>query len=267
MIPLRDDIPSSTTPVVNYAMIGACTVVFLIQLSRGGQVDAFVERYGMVPAQVSHPGRQIVVEEVRRMGPFGVPMRVRRELERPPFHPWLTMLTCIFLHGGWMHFLGNMLFLYIFGDNVEDRIGHGGYAVFYLAVGVAASASHYFTDTNSIVPTVGASGAIAGVMGAYFLLYPRARVLTLIPIFYFLEFVVLPAYLFLGVWFLIQFFQGTFALTAREMGGVAWWAHIGGFAAGAGVTWFLRAQRWLRPVRARVFPAARPFSYYRRRPW
>lgn len=268
MIPLRDDIPSSIAPVVNYSLIGACTLVFLVQLSLGDRVDRFVERYGMVPAQVTHPEERIVVEseEIRHMGPMAFRVPVRRELERPPFHPWLTILTCIFLHGGWMHFLGNMLFLYIFGDNVEDRLGHVGYLAFYLGMGVAASLTHYVTGPDSVVPTIGASGAIAGVMGAYFLLYPGAQVLTLVPIFYFLEFVVLPAYVFLGLWFVIQFFQGTFALTGREMGGVAWWAHVGGFAAGAAVLYLLRAQRWLRQVRPR-YEHARPFSHYRQRPW
>jgi membrane associated rhomboid family serine protease len=134
-------------------------------------------------------------------------------------------------------------------------------------MGVAASASHLATDPNSTVPTIGASGAIAGVMGAYFLLYPHAKVLTIIPIFYFLEFIVLPGYIFLGVWFLLQFLEGTFALTARQTTGVAWWAHIGGFVVGAGVTYLLRWLRWLRPVPARAFPATRPFGYSRYRPW
>jgi membrane associated rhomboid family serine protease len=166
-----------------------------------------------------------------------------------------------------MHFLGNMLFLYIYGDNVEDRLGHFGYLVFYIGMGVAASLAHYLTEPNSTVPTIGASGAIAGVMGAYILLYPHARVLTLVPIFYFLEFIELPAWLLLGVWFLTQLFSGTAALAGETFGGVAWWAHIGGFAVGAVLTAGLRAAGLLKPPKARVVPYARAFSHYRKAPW
>ena len=132
------------------------------------------------------------------------------------------------------------------GDNVEDRLGRWGYLLFYLASGVAASAAHLASDPGSTVPTIGASGAIAGVMGSYFLLYPRARVLTLVPIIYFQQFIVLPAPIFLGLWFLLQFFQGALASTSAESGGVAWWAHIGGFLAGLGVTLLLRKKGLLR---------------------
>src|SRR5262249_34301990 len=156
---------------------------------------------------------------------------LEQEAPEPAISPWWTLLTCMFLHGGWLHIIGNMWFLYIFGDNVEDRLGHFGYALFYLGSGVFASLTHLLTNASSTVPTLGASGAIAGVMGAYMVLYPHARVLTLIPIFYFIQILLLPAPLFLGIWFLIQAFQGTFAITsAKEGAGVAWWAHIGGFA-------------------------------------
>ncbi|MGE0378145.1 MAG: rhomboid family intramembrane serine protease, partial [Planctomycetaceae bacterium] len=133
----------------------------------------------------------------------------------------LTMLTCIFLHGGWMHFLGNMWFLHIFGDNVEDRFGHIGYLAFYLACGTAASAAHYLTDRNSAIPTIGASGAIAGVMGAYYVSYPRAKVVTLLPLIIIWQVVVLPASLFLGIWVVIQFLQGTMSVTVAQTTGVA----------------------------------------------
>ncbi len=174
--------------------------------------------------------------------------------------PLLTILTCIFLHGGWMHFLGNMWFLYIFGDNVEDRFGHGGFLAFYLGCGVAASVAHLLTNPTSGVPTVGASGAIAGVMGAYFFLYPRAVVLTLIPIFVFLHLIVVPAWVFLGVWFLIQLFKGTVSVGA----GVAWWAHIGGFAVGFLVSWALHVAGALRPEARQVRPATRRIDPLRR---
>src|SRR5690606_5683097 len=127
--------------------------------------------------------------------------------------------------GGWLHLLGNMWFLYIFGDNVEDRLGHVGYLLFYLGAGVIASGVHLVTNSSSMIPTVGASGAIAGVMGGYFVLYPHSRVLTLVPIFIFIHIMVIPAPVFLGIWFLLQFFQGTFSLGAVQAGGVAWWAH------------------------------------------
>ena len=196
MIPLRDNIPSRTTPFVNYAFIGVCTLVFLSQLGGPQGQGSLVERYGMIPARVSQPGQAIRVQDVgvvrdRLGGHRWVP--IERDAAPAAVPAWLTLLTCTFLHGGWMHFLGNMWFLHIFGDNVEDRFGHVGYLVFYLATGVAASAAHFATNPASTVPTIGASGAIAGVMGAYFILYPRAKVLTIIPIFIIIEmFLILP---------------------------------------------------------------------------
>jgi membrane associated rhomboid family serine protease len=154
-------------------------------------------------------------------------------------------LTCTFLHGGLLHFAGNMLFLWIFGDNVEDRFGRVRFLLFYLACGVAASAAHLLAAPNSPVPTVGASGAIAGVMGAYLLLYPRARVEMLVVFGPFLDFVVLPAPFFLVYWFALQLAGSAFA--SATGGGVAWWAHIGGFIAGAAVAGSLRAAGRLRP--------------------
>lgn len=231
MIPIRDNIPSRSTPLINYFMIAVCALVFLQQTSEPPDGATLIERYGMVPARVSDPSVALEVPEVRLVRtPLGI---VQEESSRPmapsAVPPFLTMLTCIFLHGGWMHILGNLWFLYIFGDNVEDCLGHIGYLVFYLACGVGASVAHYAVDPTSTVPTIGASGAIAGVMGAYFVLYPRAKVLSIVPIFFFLQIVVLPAPLFLGVWFLLQFLQGTFSIAAMQSAGVAWWAHIGGF--------------------------------------
>jgi membrane associated rhomboid family serine protease len=160
----------------------------------------------------------------------------------------LPLLTSMFLHGGWLHFLGNMLYLWVFGDNIEDRIGHFGFLGFYLTCGLAAAFLHIFTNTASIVPTVGASGAIAGVLGAYLVLFPGARVLTLVPIFFFFQLIELPALVFLGFWFVMQFFSGAMSLAAGEqqMGGTAWWAHIGGFVTGIGLIW---KRRGLRPRR------------------
>ena len=151
----------------------------------------------------------------------------------------------MFLHGGWLHFLGNMLYLWVFGDNIEDRIGHIGFLGFYFTCGLAAAFLHIFTNTASIVPTVGASGAIAGVLGAYLVLFPGARVLTLVPIFFFFQLIGLPALIFLGFWFVMQFFSGAMSLAAgdQQTGGTAWWAHIGGFVAGIGLIWKRRGWR------------------------
>ncbi len=234
MIPLRDSIPASRRPVVTQAIIGVCSLVFVAQLAVPG--GALVEQLGMVPARVFEPGVDHVVQG------FGRP-----HLLEPALVPeWLTLVTCMFLHGGWLHFLGNMLFLWIFGDNVEDRFGRLPFLVFYLVSGAAASASHLLSAPDSTLPTIGASGAIAGVMGAYMLLYPHSRVQMLIVFGFFVDVIVLPAPFFLGYWFLLQLVQSSFE-TGRDGGGVAWWAHIGGFLLGAGVAAMLRLLERLRP--------------------
>lgn len=265
MIPLRDNVPARTLPVVNYAMIGACTVVFLVQLA---QPD-LVERLGMIPQRVFSPGKEIVVREVVGVvsTPYGLAAKeVERVLAPSAVPPWLTLLTCVFLHGGWLHFLGNMWFLYIFGDNVEDRFGHVGYFFFYLASGVGASAAHLVTSAGSEIPTIGASGAIAGVMGSYLLLYPHARVQALIPIVYIMQIVVLPAPLFLGFWFVLQFFQGVMSIGSTESGGVAWWAHIGGFALGMAAVGVLKVTGLLQPPVTTVRPKTDHTTMYRAYP-
>ncbi len=262
MIPLRDNIPSRTTPWVNYAIIALCGLVFLIQLQDARSV--LVERFGMIPARVVHPDQpvELVQREIIRT-PQGPQLReVRRTAAPAGVASWLTLLTCIFLHGGWMHILGNMWMLWIFGDNVEDRMGHFWYLVFYVFCGMAASLAHLLAGPDSAVPTIGASGAIAGVMGAYMVLYPRAQVLSIIPIFFFIQMVVLPAPVFLGIWFLLQFFQGTFAMISVQSAGVAWWAHIGGFIAGFVIAWLLKRTDTARPAVRVVRPGTeRPTSY------
>ncbi|HYR96452.1 MAG TPA: rhomboid family intramembrane serine protease [Candidatus Binatus sp.] len=197
MIPLRDTIPSARVPVVNYAIIAANVVVFLYEASLGRQVEAFIFTYGLVPRDFTFP----------------------------------SLLTSMFLHGGWLHLLGNMLYLYIFGDNVEDRLGHGRYVIFYLLCGMAAGAVQAAANPDSGVPMVGASGAIAGVSGAYFVFFPTARVVTLVPIFLFLQVVEVPAVFFLLIWFVWQVLSGVATIGARS-GGVAFWAHVGGFISG-----------------------------------
>lgn len=243
MIPLRDNVPSRGTPVVNYALIGICAVVFMMQLSSGGSL---VEKFGMIPARVTQPGEQVKIPEQRmERTPAGDRIvKVERPAAESPIPGWLTLLTCIFLHGGWMHFLGNMWFLFIFGDNVEDCLGHVGYLVFYLACGVLASLAHLATGPGSTIPTIGASGAIAGVMGAYFLLYPASRVLAIVPLGVLMYTTELPAFIFLGFWFLMQFFQGAMSIAATQTTGVAWWAHIGGFIAGLGAAAILGRTEW-----------------------
>ena len=199
MIPLRDTIPSRRVPVVNHALIVANVGVFLYQVSLGSRMEAFILAHGMVPRALS----------------------VR------------TLLTSMFLHGSWFHVLANMLYLWIFGDNVEDRLGHARYATFYLLCGGAAGVAQALTDPHSTIPMVGASGAIAGVTGAYLLFYPRARVVTLVPILFFVRVVEVPAVFFLLLWFAMQLAAGLQALGSREsLGGVAFWAHVGGFATG-----------------------------------
>lgn len=263
MIPLHDNIPSRTFPFVNYGLIAICSVVFLLQVATG-EKGGLVEKYGMIPARVVHPDATIErIEPVAVQTPFGIQVAQRTRVVEPAAVPaWLTLLTCIFLHGGWMHAIGNLWFLHIFGDNVEDRLGHLGYLLFYLVCGIAASATHLATGPNSTIPTIGASGAIAGVMGAYFLLYPKALVVSLIPIIIIFQIVVVPAPIFLGIWFLIQFFQGTFSITQAGGGGVAWWAHIGGFVVGTAIAWGLKKGHFARPpVEQRSRNADRVGSY------
>ncbi len=263
MIPLRDNVPSRTVPVVNYLLIGICGVVFLFQLMEPENQSSLVELYGMVPVRVLHPDQRIVTrQEVPVQAPWGgyEVEEVERELPRAKVPEWLTPLTCIFLHGGWLHILGNMWFLYIFGDNVEDRFGHAGYLVFYLAGGIAASLFHLATNMNSAMPTIGASGAIAAVMGAYMLSYPHAKVLALVPLIIFYTMMVLPAPLFLGIWFVLQLVQG---LLTSQSSGVAWWAHIGGFAMGMAVAAVLSKLHVLREPVSTIRPQTDRVTSYR----
>ncbi len=249
---------------MNYAIILLCGLSFLAQLNENPQ-NSLIERFGMIPARVLAPDREVTIKHaVPVRTPFG---QIHYEIIERPVAPsavsgWLTLLTCIFLHGGWMHFIGNMWFLYIFGDNVEDRCGHLGYLLFYLACGVGASAAHLIAGPESTAPTIGASGAIAGVMGAYFLLYPRAKVLAVIPIVFILEMVILPAPVFLGFWFVLQLLQGTLAITTMQSAGVAWWAHIGGFVIGVVIAIALKAGNVTKPPVQQVRPKTERVRIY-----
>lgn len=219
-------------------MIGLCIVVFVLQQN---SPNGLVDRFGMIPARVSNPDKVIVVQrQAVRQTPVG-PQRTVYVKEIPPsdFHPFTTVLSCVFLHGSFMHLLGNIWFLYVFGDNVEDRMGRLGYVFFYLVSGIAASLTHFLFDPDSTIPTIGASGAVAGVMGAYMWLYPHAKVTAMFPIFFILQLIVVPAPIFLGIWFVIQLVQGSFSMGGAQAAGVAWWAHAGGFAFGFGMAWVL----------------------------
>ena len=213
MIPLRDDQPTFSTPFINYFLIVLNVVVFLWEFSVSHRaLNSVMFEFGVVP----HHTLAVLVGQ----SPDGLATAV------------LPLFTSLFLHASFLHVAGNMLFLWIFGDNVEDYIGHFQYLVFYLVSGVAAGATHILLNQTSPVPSVGASGAIAGVMGAYFILYPRARVLVWFPPIFLFH---VPAWLMLGYWFLVQFFSGTassIAVTSQTTGGVAFWAHVGGFVAG-----------------------------------
>lgn len=211
MIPLKDNVPSRTFPFVNYTLIGLNIYVFVQQIRFGsmGTLEGFISSYSIIP-------RLFVLD---------------------PESNFIRLISHQFLHSGFGHIIGNMLFLYIFGDNVEDRLGHIKYIFFYLISGIGAAFGQIYFNSNSMMPMIGASGAIAGVLGAYFLFYPKARVLTLIPFGIFTRIIEVPAFFFLGFWFLIQAFSGTATIhlartMGREIGGVAWWAHVGGFAVG-----------------------------------
>ncbi|UCG11468.1 MAG: rhomboid family intramembrane serine protease [Deltaproteobacteria bacterium] len=210
MIPLRDTTQTRNYPVVNILIIVTNFLVYSIEVVHGEALSQFIYMYGLVPARYSVPA-------------IGAHFTLGQQV--------FSFLSCMFLHGGFWHLLGNMWFLYIFGDNVEDRLGPIRYLLFYLLCGFASSLSHLFVNWHSQIPTIGASGAIAGVMGAYFVLYPGARVLTFIPIFFLPYLIEIPAFVYLGLWFIFQFISATG--TPAQGAGVAWWAHIGGFVFGA----------------------------------
>lgn len=209
MIPIRDTTRSRNYPVINNTLIGLNVLLYLIQLAQGPKITQFIFTYGLVPARYTVP----------EIG-----------FHFTAFHQVLALFSFMFLHGGFLHLLGNMWSLYIFGDNVEDRLGSLRYFIFYLLCGWLSGLSHFVFNADSAIPTIGASGAIAGVMGAYLILFPAARILTLIPIFFIPYFIEIPAFVFLGFWFLIQFLSAATAGTGA--GGIAWWAHVGGFVFG-----------------------------------
>lgn len=225
MFPLRDTIPRVHLPLVTWALILLNGLVFACELMLPPpQRESLFYLFGLVPARFEHPAWAQWV---------GFPV-----------HTYWPYLTSMFLHGGWLHIIGNMWVLWVFGDNVEDRMGPARFLVFYLLCGLIAAVVHTRLLPDSTVPTVGASGAIAGVMGAYLVMFPRARIITLVLIVFWPLFFELPAVVFLGIWFLIQFFSGAAALASPEqVGGIAFWAHVGGFGAGVALHRLFLARR------------------------
>jgi len=223
MIPIRDSVRSRRRPVVVYLILALNAYVFFNELSMGREIVRFFYEYGLVAARFWRTG-----DLVERFAP---------------------VFTSMFIHAGWLHFGGNMLYLWIFGDNVEDRMGHGRFLAFYLLSGVAAALTQLIIFPNARVPMVGASGAIAGILGAYLRLFPRARVIAMVPFLFFLHLTEVPAAFFLAFWFLIQLFSGSLAFVAPQDGGTAFWAHIGGFVAG-----FVLGPRFARKPRIEVLP-------------
>ena len=225
MFPLRDDAPRGAFPFVTLLLICVNSLIFAYQFSlwmaSPAAADGFVVTFGAIPmrATAAMAGNYPLLEGV---GP---------------------LFTSIFLHGGPLHLVGNMWFLWIFGDNVEDELGHFSYLVFYLACGLFASLAHFFAKPESTIPAVDASGAIAGVMGAYMVRFPTARIVTLIWIVFFVTTIEVPAIVMLFYWFALQFLSGAGSAGEAASGGVAWWAHVGGFVAGAVLVWVFRPRR------------------------
>jgi len=205
MIPIKDKIPTRRIPFINYLLIAANIFVFILQWLAGPNQDALIYQFALIPASFT--------------GGIGL-------------GDISDIFSSMFMHAGLAHLGGNMLYLWIFGDNVEDSMGHSRFLLFYLIGGLVASLAHIFTNPMSQIPTVGASGAIAAVLGAYLVLYPRARVLTIIPLGFFLKMTTIPAAIVLGLWFVLQLFSGVLSMGGPDVGGVAFWAHIGGFVAG-----------------------------------
>jgi len=225
VIPLRHTHPTRTTPVVNRALVLANVAVFLVQIFLGPRAEAFIQTFGYMPARLFHPSA------------FG-------------FAPWeavLTLFTSLFLHGGFVHLFGNMIYLWVFGGAVEDALGHLRYLLFYVFCGAVGSMSHSLIFSGSMVPSIGASGSIAGVLGAFLVLSPGAHIVTLFPLVVYWAMAEIRAALFLPIWFGMQFFNGFLSLAAargtQEVAGVAWWAHVGGFLFGAAVAGVVRMNR------------------------
>jgi len=225
VIPIRHTLPRRTTPVVNRSLVAANVVIFLAQLLSGPLAETLVRVFGFIPSRLIHPST---------------------------FHySWweaaLTLVTSLFLHGGFVHLFGNMIYLWVFGDAIEDAFGHAAYLLFFISCGAIGSLTHTIMFPQSTVPSIGASGSIAGILGAFLVLRPRARIVTLFPLVVYWAMAEIRAALFLPVWFLMQFFNGFLSLASargtQEVAGIAWWAHVGGFLFGAIVAGVHRSRR------------------------
>jgi rhomboid family protein len=224
VLPYKDENPTELTPLITVGIIIVNVLAWLFVQGAGAAepLARSVCQLGLIPGEVLHtvpPGTAV---------PLGEGLRCVLTADAN----WWTLVTSMFMHGGWLHLIGNMWFLWVFGNNIEDSMGHTRFVAFYLLCGVVAAASQLLVDPGSRVPMVGASGAISGVMGAYILLYPRVRVHTLLTLGFFITTVTLPAYVILGYWFVLQLLLGTVGALAGAQGGVAFWAHVGGFVAG-----------------------------------
>ena len=226
MIPLKDNILYQGFPTVTWTLILLNGIIFLFEISIPKDfMQQLFYLFGLVPAKYSLPSWASI---------HGL-----------PFDDYRSFVTNMFLHGGWLHIIGNMWFLHLFGSRVEDQMGHIRFLLFYFLSGIAANVINFMVDIHSTIPEFGASGAIAGVMGAYILMFPKARILTLIPIFFFPFFVEISAFFYIGYWFILQLFSGSLSLThSSAQGGVAWWAHIGGFIVGIVLLPFLRKREY-----------------------
>ena len=243
MIPLKDENSTLSTPILSYTIIGICILVFLIQISSPGfENGSLFYSYGVVPASL--------------LGTESLPNDLNK------IDPYLTLITSMFMHGGFMHLIGNMLYMWIFADNIEDDLGKTKFIIFYLAAGAAAALTQVYLNVNSTVPMVGASGAISGVLGAYLIRYPRNKVLVLIPLGIFTQLLKIPALFVLGFWFILQFVSS--AGSSSEGGGVAYGAHIGGFVFGAAVMFFFG--NFLIPKKA-FFKALNEKDGKKKNPW
>lgn len=225
LIPIRDVQMTRTIPYINWILIIVNILVFSFQLGLPEPaLQAFVVKWGVIPGILTQQ-KCLPPQIVQQTG------------------GWLSLFTSLFIHVGWVHLIGNMLYLFIFGDNVEDLLGHFRYLIFYLAVGVCASLTHVIFDPKSMIPMVGASGAIAGVLGAYLVNFPGARVVAMVPVGCFLPIIEVPAVIFLAVWFLTNLLSGVASIGVQAQGGVAWWAHVGGFIAGIVISALMRRRQ------------------------
>jgi membrane associated rhomboid family serine protease len=242
VIPLKDENSTLSTPILSYAIIGICVVVFLIQISSSGYDNGHLfYSYGVVPTSLL--GIEPLPNDLNKIDPY------------------LTLITSMFMHGGFMHLIGNMLYMWIFADNIEDDLGKVKFILFYLASGVAAAMTQVYLNVNSTIPMVGASGAISGVLGAYMVRYPKNKVLVLIPLGFFTQLVKIPAMFVLGFWFILQFISSS---GSSSQGGVAYGAHIGGFVFGAAAMFFFG--NFLIPKKA-FFKALNEKDGKKKNPW